>query len=93
MIFEIKYSTRYEDDGIVHQMDTLEELLTFVRIKAPLIDTFSPGVSLRPTENPNVWEVIVYDNFQKELENKVEAERELKAKTDGEVESNIIKLS
>lgn len=67
MIFEIKYSSKYSNPGLVHQMDTLEELLKFAKIKAPAVDSFSPGISLRPTDNPNTWEIIVYDDWQEKL--------------------------
>jgi len=68
MIFEIKYATKYEQEGMVHQMDPLEELLKFVRIKAPLQKEFSPGVSVRPTENPGVWQLLIFDNWDDKIE-------------------------
>lgn len=94
MIFEIKYASKFEQDGLVHQMDTLEELLKFVNIRAPLIQSFSPGVSIRPTENPNVFEIIVYDNFQKQLEEEVKERMAKEEEINKNIEnSNIIKLS
>ena len=63
MIFEIKLASKYKDEGIVVQLNSLKDLLEYIEKRVPVVDEFSPGVSIRPTNDKNPWQIVIYDNF------------------------------